>query len=95
MREAGLEISNGTSVIASIPNVEDDYDLPTLSDYMVDLKRQYRDISTASVLLEPAIPYDYLIQVMDTVRSVEVPGSDGEQLARAALFPEISVGVAP
>ena len=95
VREAGLEISNGTSVIASIPNVEDDYDLPTLSDYMVDLKRQYRDISTASVLLEPAIPYDYLIQVMDTVRSVEVPGSDGEQLARAALFPEISVGVAP
>jgi biopolymer transport protein ExbD len=95
VRQAGLEISNGTAIIASIPNVEDDYDLETLSEYMVDLKRQFRDIDTASVLLEPQIEYDYLIQVMDTVRSVEVPGSDGEQFARAALFPEISVGEAP
>jgi len=95
VRENQLQVSNGTAVIANIPNVDDDYDLPTLSEYMVDLKRQYRDIETASVLLEPQIPYDYLIRVMDTVRSVEVPGSDGEQFARAALFPEISVGEAP
>jgi biopolymer transport protein ExbD len=95
VREAGIEIGNGSAVIASIPNDEEGYDLPTLSDYMVDLKRQYRDIETASVLLEPQIEYDYLIQVMDTVRSVEVPGTDGEQMAMAALFPQISVGVAP
>ncbi len=46
------------------------------------------------LLLEPQIPYDYLIQVMDVVRSVEMPASDGE-LALFSLFPQISVGDAP
>ncbi len=73
VRDAGLEISNGSAVIAAIPNVEEGYDLPTLSDYMVELKRSYPDVESASVLMEAQIPYDYLIQVMDTVRAVEVP----------------------
>jgi len=96
VREDLVEISNGTAVIAAIPNLEGEYDLPTLSDHMDALKREYSDIEAASVLLEPQIPYDYLIQVMDVVRSVEVPG-DGEQAQnlRAALFPDISIGEAP
>ena len=44
VREDELVISNGTAPIARIPNVDDDYDLPTLSDYMVSLKRDYSDI---------------------------------------------------
>ena len=95
VRDDALEISNGTAVIAAIPNVDGDYDLPSLSDHMVALKREYSDIEAASVLLEPHIPYDYLVQVMDVVRSVEVPGIDGEQVAHAALFPQISIGEAP
>jgi biopolymer transport protein ExbD len=97
VREDGVEISNGTAVIAAIPNVDEDYDLPRLSEYMVALKRDYREIDAASVLLEPQIPYDYLIRVMDVVRSVEVPGEDDEeqQVQYAALFPNISIGEAP
>jgi biopolymer transport protein ExbD len=95
VRGEALEISNGTSVIAAIPNVDGDYDLPTLSEHMVALKRQYSDVESASVLLEPHIPYDYLVQVMDVVRSVEVsPIGDGET-ARAALFTQIAIGEAP
>ena len=55
--------------------------------------------------MEAQIPYDYLIQVMDIVRSVEVPleGVEGaeavegeeEQFELVALFSEISVGDAP
>jgi biopolymer transport protein ExbD len=95
VRDSDIEIGNGTSVIAQIPNVEGEYDLPTLSDHMVALKRQYADIDAASVLLEPAIPYDYLIQVMDVVRSVEVPGEGEQEPLHAALFPDISIGEAP
>lgn len=95
VRDQGVEISNGQSVIATIPNVEGEYDLPTLSDYMVSLKREYSDIEAASVLLEPQIPYDYLIQIMDVVRSVEVPGEGESENLRAALFPDISIGEAP
>ena len=97
VREDGVEISNGTAVIASIPNVDDDYDLPRLSEHMVALKRDYRQLDAASVLLEPQIPYDYLIRVMDVVRSVEVPGQSEEEepVRYAALFPNISIGEAP
>jgi hypothetical protein len=45
--------------------------------------------------MEAHIPYDYLIQVMDIVRNVEVPGPGENEYQLVALFPEISVGDAP
>jgi biopolymer transport protein ExbD len=93
VREEGLEIMDGAQVIAAIPNVEDAYDLSTLSEYLVAIKNEYPQKDDASVLLEPDIEYDYLIQVMDTVRSVEV--HDGGEASRAALFTAISIGDAP
>jgi biopolymer transport protein ExbD len=93
VRDAGLEIMDGAQVIAAIPKVNDAYDLPKLSEYLVAIKREYPEKEDASVLLEPNIKYDHLIQVMDTVRSVET--SDGGETARADLFTAISIGDAP
>jgi len=66
---------------------------------MVSLKSEYPQQDEASVLMEARIPYDYLIQVMDVVRSVEVPIEDAdegeEQFELYALFSQISVGDAP
>ena len=93
VREAGLEIMDGTQVIAAIPKQDDAYDLPKLSEYLVAIKQEYPQKDDASVLLEPDIEYDHLIQVMDTVRSVEI--QDGEQMTRADLFTAISIGDAP
>jgi len=95
VREAGIEISNGSATIATIPKKEDEYDFETLSDFMVELKLEYPVHDAASVLMETQIPYDYLIQVMDIVRSVEVPIEDTEEYELFALFSEISVGDAP
>ena len=109
VRESGLEITNGKAVIAGIPNVEGDYDLERLSHHMIALKGEYPDTDQASVLLEPTIHYDYLIQVMDVVRSAEIPpdtsefgaqeeeSDDPEYVApvQLALFTEISIGEAP
>jgi len=103
VREAGIEISNGSAIIASIPKKEEEFDLQTLSNFMVELKQQYPDQDSASVLMEAQIPYDYLIQVMDIVRAIEVPiesadedKEEGEQeFELYALFSEISVGDAP
>jgi biopolymer transport protein ExbD len=103
VREAGIEITNGTSIIASVPKIDDEFDLETLSDFMIELKRDYPNHDAASVLMEPHIPYDYLIRVMDVVRSVEVTESvditDDElaepEMQLVALFTEISVGDAP
>jgi len=98
VREAGIEISNGTATIASIPKKDDEYDLEKLSDFMLELKLEYPKHDAASVLMETQIPYDYLIQVMDIVRSIEVPTEDTEdteEFELYALFSEISVGEAP
>ena len=96
VRELGLEITNGRQIIASIPKVDGEYDLETLGQYMRSLKEDYSDVEAASVLVEPQIPYDYLIQVMDIVRSVDVPDATAENgFVRVALFPAIAVGEAP
>ncbi len=97
VREDLIELTNGKVVIASIPNQEDgEFDLETLSDYIVELKQEYPEQEAASVLMEAQIPYDYLIQVMDIVRSIEVPSEvDEESFELVALFSEISVGDAP
>jgi biopolymer transport protein ExbD len=93
VREAGLEIMDGTRVIAAIPKTDEAYDLPKLSEYLVAIKSEYAEKEDASVLLEPDISYDHLIQVMDTVRSVETE-HDGE-MVRSDLFTAISIGDAP
>jgi biopolymer transport protein ExbD len=95
VRNQGLEVSNGTAVIATLPKVDDEYDLETLSELVLSLKRDYPDTDDASVLLEPDIEYDHLIQVMDVVRSAERPGTGDEETMRVALFTDISIGDAP
>jgi biopolymer transport protein ExbD len=99
VRPENIDITNGKNVIASIPNVDGEYDLETLSDFMVELKNEYPAQESASVLMEAMIEYDYLIQVMDIVRAVQVPIDDADeeepQFELVALFSEISVGDAP
>jgi biopolymer transport protein ExbD len=97
VRDAGLEITNGDAVIAAMPRDEGEpYDMERLSEYLVALKREYPEKEDASVLLEPDIAYDHLIQVMDVVRSVEVPPEiEGDAPLMVALFPDIAIGDAP
>jgi biopolymer transport protein ExbD len=72
VRKEGFELTNGSALIATIPTVNGEYDLKTLSELALSLKRDYPDADNASVLLEPDIAYDHLIQVMDAIRSTEV-----------------------
>jgi len=75
VRDEGLELTNGSALIAVIPKVNGEYDLETLSELALSLKRDYPDADDASVLLEPDIAYDHLIQVMDAIRSTEAPAA--------------------
>jgi biopolymer transport protein ExbD len=110
VRERGIELSNGTHTIAAIPKRNGVHDLAALADLALALKRDHPDAVAASVLLEPEIAYDDLIQVMDAIRSAEAPASEGPvepegrslaarvaaaQPQRMALFTEIAVGDAP
>src|SRR5688572_9555662 len=108
LRSEGFELTNGTSVIATVPKASGEYDLAALSKLAQSLKREHPDVDDASILLEPRIEYDDLIQVMDAIRSAEKtaegevtrvaavnPGVDDARPERVALFTDIALGDAP
>ena len=95
VRKAGLEIANGMSVEAAIPKKDGQYDMDLLSKMLVRLKQRYPAKEDAVVLMEPQIEYDYLIQIMDAVRSTMVKADRSEKLRKMVLFPNISIGDAP
>jgi biopolymer transport protein ExbD len=102
VRHEGFELTNGTALIATIPKVDGEYDLKSLTDMAVALKREHPDAKDASVLLERDVAYDYLIQSMDAIRSAEVVSpADATTDAsvglatRMELFTSIAVGEAP
>ena len=95
VRETGLEITNGTQVIAAIPMLDEKYDLDKLSEHVLALKQDHPSAEDATVLLEPDIEYDHLIAVMDVVRSAELPADEDHGMRRLALFTNVSIGDAP
>ena len=94
VRDQGLELTNGTDLIATIPSVNGQYDLKTLSSMALELKRQYPQAKDASVLLERHIQYDYLIQVMDAIRTTEVTEPQASTDPAAAAAPPATAAVA-
>lgn len=95
VRKDRLELGNGQGVVARLANVNGKYDLEKLSDYLQKIKGNYPDKTDATILIEPDIEYDYMVQVMDAVRIVEVPQEGSEELLKVALFPDMSLGEAP
>ena len=95
VRKTGLEIANGSSIEAKIPKKDDKYDMKQLSEMLLRLKAQYPDKEDATVLMEPKIEYDYLVQVMDAVRGAEVRAEGSKETEKIVLFPKISIGDAP
>ena len=105
VRKAGFEIANGHSVEAAIPKKEGQYDMEMLRKILMRLKASYPDKEDATVLMEPDIEYDYLIQVMDAVRGTDIEANEGPDedqgeggntvTQRMVLFPDISIGDAP
>jgi len=95
LREQGFEVTNGQDRIAAVPKVRGQYDFETLSNLALSLKQEHPDVDEASVLLEPDIEYDSLIQVMDAIRSTEVTDDANPRPVRVALFEDIAVGDAP
>jgi biopolymer transport protein ExbD len=82
-----------SGVIKTFRSDEAGHDYHAVSDLLKELKARFPDQTEATLLLEPDVPYDVLVQVMDTVRVVVLPQE--ERMVRAELFPEISIGDAP
>lgn len=90
-----LEVGErNAGLLTGLPSTAGAHDLVGLNDYLKRVKAKFPDKLDASVLLEPDVPYDVLVKVMDAVRIYEAPG-ENDDVIQAELFPEISIGDAP
>jgi biopolymer transport protein ExbD len=81
--------SGPLKVLANRPS---GYDLDGLSEFMRRIKSQFPDMTDATILPGPAVQYDTLVQVMDTVRVYQLPVAP---FSKAELFPDIAIADAP
>jgi hypothetical protein len=78
--------------LKTIANTANGYDLDKLSEFMRQIKSQFPQMTDATILPGPAVPYDTLVQVMDTVRVYQLPVAP---FSKAELFPDIAIADAP
>ena len=69
------------------------YDFKALSEVMKQIRARFPDKLNATILSEPDISYDVLVQVMDAVRVAEI--AQAGVVTQAELFPDVSIGDAP
>ena len=93
VRHDRLELHGGGGLIAQLPNTAGGHDLGALAERLVQVKARFPDTTSATLLLEPEIPYEQLVGVMDAVRVTQVEQA-GERVP-AELFPDLSIGDAP
>jgi biopolymer transport protein ExbD len=96
VRENGFELTNGETLIAALPKVNGEYDFAQLAQLAQQLKSENPQVDDASVLMERQVRYDYLIQVMDAIRTAPESAADsGGGARKRELFTNIAVGEAP
>lgn len=80
-------------VIKKIDNVDGKYDFHALSELLKSIKSKFPEKQNITLLLEPKIEYEQLVNAMDTVRVVTV--FDSGSAVKKELFPQIAIGDAP
>ncbi len=92
-RDALVVDDRNSGPLATFANNAAGYDYDALSKYLQLVKSKFPDKTDATVLLEPDIPYDVVVQVMDRTRVLEV--NAGLDVVQYELFPDVSLGDAP
>lgn len=96
VRDASIEVGDrATGLLSRIENTSDGYNLDELGEYLASVKQRFPDKADATLLLEPDISYEVLVQVMDKVRVMERLDEAERRAIKYELFPEISIGDAP
>lgn len=95
VRESRIEVADrGSGLLRAFPDTEKGRDYAALGKFLADeIKPRFPSLAAATILIEPDIPYDTVVQVMDLTRVRTVV--DGSRVYQVELFPEISIGDAP
>ena len=90
VRESVIEVKYGQDETLSIERTANGTELDSLASRVDELKTRHPQSLNATILLEPQVPYDLLVQVMDIVRlrrDRPVSQTEGRE-----LFPSIALG---
>jgi biopolymer transport protein ExbD len=91
VRDSGLTLTNDGAAVQSWPKSDDGYSYAALGQALAEIKQRNPAEDRITLLLEPGIAYDVLIQVMDSVHYLPA----ATQGVLVDMFPQISVGDAP
>ncbi|NKF23772.1 biopolymer transporter ExbD [Solimonas sp. C16B3] len=90
LRHNGLDVSDRNGGLRHLDNTPQGYNLQALSELLVQVKKSAPTEDTVTLLLEPDIPYDDLIRIMDTARFTPAEArADG---LPPEMFPNVSLG---
>lgn len=92
VRSGRIELAGGAAPQV-LPNRDGGYDVDALSQALKRAKARAPEETAATILLEPDIPYEVLVRIMDAVRATPVLRAGA--VVQAELFPDISIGDAP
>jgi len=95
VRQGELQVADrGTGLLRAIPRDAEGKELEALVAFLRDeVKPRFPDATAVTLLIEPDIDYDTVVQVMDAVR-MDNQMVEG-RLVQSELFPDISIGDAP
>jgi biopolymer transport protein ExbD len=94
VRGDSLQVADrSTGPLKTLPNLATGYDVAGLTEFLKQVKAKFPEKTDATVLMEPDVSYDTMVQVMDAVRTFEV--EQAGQVVRGELFPQVAVGDAP
>jgi biopolymer transport protein ExbD len=91
VRQDGLTVGDAGGALKQFPAANGVYDFQGLGALLAQVKDREPNEDKITLLLEPGVKYDTLVQLMDTVRvQAASPGHPQRD-----LFPQIGVGDAP
>ncbi|WP_455204320.1 ExbD/TolR family protein [Kaarinaea lacus] len=94
VRHNGITVADTVGgAIQTFRKVNGEYDMKGISDLLIRIKTKFPEKQNITILLEPNIPYEVLVQAMDASRVVEVV--EAASVVKKELFPIISIGDAP
>lgn len=90
MRSDSMLVTDSRGVLGRFTNSGSGYDIAGLSELLVKVKQNAPDEKSVTLLFEPEIPYDNVIQVMDATRLAPMHAVQAGM--KRELFPQISIG---
>jgi len=93
LRENRIDIQDrGSALIGEYAAIAGKDDYKSVTAKLRQIKAQFPEVKTASILAEDDVPYDRIVQAMEIMRSYNTT-VDGE-LVQQEMFPDIALGKA-